>query len=24
MLKLHNATVTQDNNWDDKHVVFCC
>jgi len=24
MLKLQDATVTLDNNWDNKHVVSCC
>jgi len=24
MLKLWDVTVTLDNNWDNKHVVFCC
>ena len=24
MYKLHNVTVTLDNIWDNKHVVFCC
>jgi len=23
MLKLQHATVTLDNNWDNKHVVSC-
>jgi len=24
MQKLHDVTVTLDNNWDTKHAVFCC